>query len=273
MISLLNYQSYRLYLRDLLLEKATERKLSLRAFARLGSISPSYLSRVISGQRQLSVAAASKLSYVLDLGPEEESHMMRLLAAERLTEGSRVGRLVRQRVAATKKNDTHTVNTALFQTVADWQHFAILSLMNLADFRPDAQWIGQRLGIPADTARAALDRLLKMGLAKKERNTIVAVNEGEVETLHDTPSQAVRENHRQHLALAEAALRDLQPELREFANTTMSLAMQDLPKAKRRIRLFLDRFIRDLERKPGQELFQFNLQFYQLTKPAPRRKS
>jgi len=231
-----------------------------------------YVSRIVGGKRHLSMAAASRISHLLDLSPEEENHLMRLVASERMPGDSAAVRMVRRRIASSAKTAMRTISKEQFNMVADWHHFAILALTNTRGFLPSSAWIGKRLGIPALVAREAVERMLKCGLLKKEARGYRALEDAEIETPHDIPSQAVRENHRQHLALAESALRELEVEMREFVNSTMAMNLNDVPKAKRRIRLFLDRFTKDLEKKPGDELFQMNIQFYRLSKHFDGKK-
>lgn len=54
----------------MLAAKANERNMSMRAFARVGGLSHSYLSRVVSGKRHLSLVSASKISQILDMSRE-----------------------------------------------------------------------------------------------------------------------------------------------------------------------------------------------------------
>jgi uncharacterized protein (TIGR02147 family) len=266
MLTPLNYQNYRAFLKDYFGRPTSGRRLSLSAFARRGGMSPSYLSRIVGGQRHLSIAAASRISHLLDLSPEEETHLMRLVAAEKVPGDSLADQMMRRRIAVTTRAPSRRITNEQFDLVADWQHFAILALTNTRDFKPSPAWIGRRLGIPSSVARDALERLLNCGLLKKEGLTVRALEDAEIETPPDVPSKAVRENHRQHLALAEAALREIELEMREFVNSTLAMTLADVPKAKRRLRMFVERFSKDLEKKPGDELFQINVQFYRLSK-------
>jgi uncharacterized protein (TIGR02147 family) len=266
MVSPLQYQDYQSFLRELFQSKVSQRNLSLRGFARIAGISHSYLSRVMNSQKSLSIASASKISHILDLSPEEEAHLMRLVARDQVSESSRTGQQLRARILKTQRTTKSTVSLDNFKAIAEWHHFAIIALINVKDFRGTGRWIGERLGIPAEVAKESLDRLIKLGFIKKENGKFVALNDGDIETPHDVASQAVRENHRQHLHLAGQALTKLPPEHLEFQNCSIPMLKSDLPKAKKRLRLFMDQFIRDMEKNPGDEVCQLNLQFYMLSK-------
>lgn len=266
MISPLEYQDYQTFLRDLFNSKVSQRNLSLRSFARIAGMSHSYLSRVMNSQKTLSIGAASKISQILDLSPEEEAHLMRLVARDQLSESSRSGQVLRARIIKAKRSTKSVISQDSFKAVAEWHHFAILALINTKDFKGTGRWIGERLGIPHESAKESFDRLIKLGFIKKENGKYFALNEGDISTPHDVPSQAVRENHRQHLQIASMALTTQSTEEIEFQNASIPILKSDIPKAKKRLRLFMDQFIRDLEKNPGEEVYQINLQFYGLSK-------
>ncbi len=270
MISPLEYQDYQTFLQDLFSSKVSQRNMSLRGFARIAGISHSYLSRVMNSQKTLSIASASKISQILDMTPEEEAHLMRLVARDQLAENSRSGQQLRARILKTKRSPQNKVTLDNFKAVAEWHHFAILALLNTKEFRGTGRWIGERLGIPHEIAKESFERLVKLGFIRKENGKYVAMNDGDIETPHDVASQAVRENHRQHLHLAGLALTSLPPEQLEFQNASIPMNKADIPKAKKRLRLFMDAFIRDLEKNPGEEVFQVNLQFYMLSKNSEK---
>lgn len=266
MISPLEYQDYQSFLRQLFANKVSQRKMSLRGFARIAGMSHSYLSRVMNSQKSLSIGAASKISQILDLSPEEEAHLMRLVARDQLTESSRSGQQLRARILKAKRTPKSVLSQDQFKAVAEWHHFAILALINTKDFRGTGKWIGERLGIPTEVAKESFGRLVKLGFILKKDGKYSVVNDGDIATPHDVPSQAVRENHRQQLHLASMALTSQTVEEIEFQNASIPILKSDIPKAKKRLRLFMDQFIRDLEKNPGEEVYQINLQFYALSK-------
>lgn len=238
----------------------------MRALARRLGMSVSFLSRITSGQRQLTASVAARLANTLNLSPEEEAHLMRLVATQRLSSQPEVSRTILTKISKASRARRKTVEGMSFDTIAQWQHFAIISLLRLRDFKPSANWIGRKLGLPPAVAKESLERLIHVGLLERSAGGLSAMNGGEIETPVDVPSRAVRENHRQHLALAENALNELSMELREFLNCTVCLNRSDIPKAKKRIRHFIDGFMKDLERPTGEDLFQLNVQFHLLTK-------
>jgi len=91
------------------------------------------------------------------------------------------------------------------------------------------------------------------------------IHSANLETPPDIRHAAVKENHRQHLEKAKEALDSISLELREFTNLTFSMNADDVSKAKKSIRKFVDQFERDFEKKPSDQVFQLNMQLYPLT--------
>jgi len=252
--SVLDFQDYRAFLRAEL-EKGLRANAaySLRAFAKRCGVSPSYLSRVLNGQRKLSSRHAALIAQGLGLNPEERGHFLSLLGETAM-------------VPAAAAPTSRVLEMESFQLIADWHHFAILALAKTRGFKPDPGWVANRLGINVNTARGAIERLQRLNFLRLDKGRWIACDDGNLETGHDVASTAVRENHRQHLHLAAGSLEAVDVSLREFANASLSVRLADLPSAKRRLRTFLDRFIRDFERAEGEEVFQLNLQLHPLTK-------
>lgn len=252
--SVLDFKDYRDFLRHTL-EEGIRRNaaFSLRALAKKCGVTPSYLSRVLNAQRSLSAAHAAKIASGLGLNPEETGHLLGLVAGGG-TNPTAAARA--QRVLATEA----------FHAIAEWHHFAILALAKTRGFRAEAGWIAPRLNISPTTAKLALERLQKLGFLIPEGKGWKVMDNGNFETPHDVASSAVRENHRQHLALAGMAIDQVAVDLREFANASIAMKMRDLPRAKQKLRTFLDRFIEEFEAEIGEEVIQVNLQLYPLSK-------
>jgi uncharacterized protein (TIGR02147 family) len=271
MTSVLDYDNYRNFLKDVLQEKIRKNPTySLRAFARQLAMSPSHLSRALSGRKRLSVQSARLVSQSLAHSPEEAEHFLALVEIEGARSDEAKKKII-GRLAKDKRAGSRVVALETFRAISGWHHFAILSLTTTRGFRADASWIAKRLGIKPLEARLAVDRLIALGLLEKTPKGWRAVNDANIETADDVGSAAIRENHRQHLELAAKALEEVPVELREFQNLSLSMNLSEMPKAKKMIRAFVKRLNHELETNPGQEIFQMNLQFYLLSKSEKGR--
>jgi transcriptional regulator with XRE-family HTH domain len=94
---------------------------SLRAFAKTLGIQPGRLSEYLNGNRVISNQMAEKVVTRLGLN----SSIFR----------------------AHSLQNVDFIEDEIFSVIGDWQHFAILSLMDTNNFKNDPKWIGERLGI------------------------------------------------------------------------------------------------------------------------------
>lgn len=261
-----DFDDYRAFLRASLEEKAKQNPaFSLRAFARFSGISPSHLSRTLSGQKKLSSSSVHLIANSLGLSAGETNHLLALVELEKTTDDKKKSRIVRS-LGRQAGGRTKVLSLENFQVLSDWYHFAILALAKTRGFQASSLWLAQRLGIRSLDAKFALERLVKLGLLEKHGSGWRAADDGQISTTDDLASAAIRENHRQHLQLAEKALAELAVEVREFNNLTLAMNLGDIPKAKRKIRAFIDEFNREMERDQAQEIFQLNVQFYPLSR-------
>ena len=265
MDSILHYDDYRLFLHDLIKSKKSHNSsLSLRAIAALIDLSPSYLSRIISSQRNLSVENAGKIARFTKMSSDENEYFHFLIEVG--NSSSEIDReLLKSGLKDRDSAPVRMLTLEQFKIVADWYHFAILSLASTKAFRSDSRWIANRLGISIAESESGIERLIQFGFLKKVSGILKPVPES-LQTPHDIPSHAVRSNHKQHLEIAIRSLDGVGLEFREFTNRTLNMNISDIPEAKRRIRKFVDRFNKDMDRPKGEEVFQINLQMYPLSK-------
>lgn len=259
------YDDYRAFLKHALEERSRKNKsLSLRSFARNCGLSASSLSRVLTGKRKLTAEVAVKLSYSLGFHANETQHLLHLVALERATKPEDRIKIVKA-MSSQKKPAFTVLAEESFKVIADWYHFAILSLIKTKDFKAEPGWIAKRLGISNFEAKMGLERLVQTGLVTQEDDTYKVVDNANIETPHDIACLAVQQNHKQHMTRAQEALEQVDVELREFANITLSMNLSDIEVAKKKIRHFLDGFNNELDQADADEVFQINVQFYPTT--------
>jgi uncharacterized protein (TIGR02147 family) len=266
LLNVFHYEDYRRFIKDALDEKSRKNELfSLRAFARATELSPSYLSRTLSGKRRLSATTARQISAALHLSAQESDYFIGLIELESADTPEKKAKLLR-RFSAKSKSRPDIVPLDIFRVIADWHHFALLALTNTRGFCAEPAWIARRLGIKASEAKAAIERLLQVGLLEEKGKTLHAKHDANLTTSDDFSSAAIQENHLQHLKKGADALKELSVELREFNNLAVTMNISSMPKAKELIREFIDKFNQEMETRKGEEVFQLNLQFYKLTK-------
>lgn len=267
MVSVFEHTSYRTFLGNTLEDKVKKNAaFSLRSFARSLELSPSHLSRVLSGSKKLSVVMAGRVAQRLQLNRSETAYFMLLIQLEMTKDESLRAEILKTMSSRSKSAQRKTLDLEAFKTIADWQHFAILSLIKTPNFQNDPQWIAKRLDIHPLEATHAIQRLLTLNLIEKgPMGELRAIESQDVTTSDDVVSTAIRENHRQQMQRAMNALNRQPMDLREFNNLAVTMRPQDTERAKKLIRDFVDKFNEEMDANGGTEVFQLNVQFFQST--------
>jgi len=222
------YSDYRAYLRDIIpFLKATDAEFSYRTFSRrAGFSSPNYLKLVAEAQRNLAPASIDKFSRGLGLD-RRERRVFRLLV---LLDGARTDRERNDHYMGLLELVTDDPNARLrshqFDVYKDWYPLVIREMTALSDFRPEPQWVAQRLRprITTAQARRALKQLFELGLMKRGEDGNVEAAERRITTGPEVHSLAVRNYHRAHLGLAADALDGVPKEDRNVTSVTVKLS-------------------------------------------------
>jgi len=182
---------------------------SLRSFARCLGQDPSVLTKLLSGKRSIGPRLARSLGAGLGFAVSSSASYM-------------------------------PVPLDRFKIVADWYHFAILELMKVRDFRPDAAWVAGALGLATKTVTEALERLEKAELlAKQPDGSWIDLSSGQTTSMLPQGSHpAIRQHQSQVLDLAIRALDHVSPERRTQTSMTMAIDKSRLPEAKERVKRF-----------------------------------
>jgi uncharacterized protein (TIGR02147 family) len=229
-------------------------KYSLRGFARALGMSPSGLSLVLSGQRGFSKKAAEKIAAKLGFDPKKT----KFFTQSAVKRGTRPAQL-----------NTSQIELDQFATIAEWYHFAILSLIDTKDFVPKVQWIASRLDISIAETKSALRRLTALGILDTTTPSWKQI--GAPIFLKNEASTAATRLHQKHTL--EKAIYSLENDPfseREHNSVTMAIHPKHVSYARKKIREFLMDLMSDLEKKgEAQEVYNLSVQLY----PTTRRKN
>ncbi len=242
--------------------KEKNSRYSLRMFAKKLALPPGRLSEFISGKRSVTGRQAEKIADRLDYSPEEKKSFL-----SRIT--PKTGRKLKGgNISADAK--FHSISNDTFHVVADWYHFAILSLMETTDFQMKPHWIAARLGINERQAKSAVSRMARVGLIHRSHREWKQTHKN-LTTTHDLESVALRISHRQSLEQAMEALDSVGVKSRDVTAMTMAIDPQKLTIAKKMIRQFRRRLCAILESGQRTEVFNLNIQLLPVSKTVQKR--
>jgi uncharacterized protein (TIGR02147 family) len=152
-----------------------------------------------------------------------------------------------------------------FLLISDWHHFAILSLVQTADYRHEAGWVARRLGIRKQEAGTALDRLERIGLLVRDESGKIRRSHVRYTTSDGVTNLHLRKLHAQNLELARKSLENDPVEIRDITASTIAVNPDKLPQARALIRDFQDELSRLMESGTRSEVYKFCVQLFPLS--------
>lgn len=231
------------------------KKYSLRAYARYLNIDASHLHKFIRGKKGLSRARLALLGKKLNLS---ENWLQEVQATNR--RGKKPSELYKQ------------MDEAQIRRMQHWYYAAITELPLLRGFQPAPEWIAKKIDISVAQATEALSALQSNGIiinlpaGAKKKNSLVRPVSWSYYLPGQTSSER-RENQKQFLRRAIAAMDEIPIERREQSSMVMATDVKNLPQA----RLLTQKFRRDMSRllKKGEnckELYLMSISLFPLTK-------
>ena len=260
----------RQFLAETLSERmATNPGYSLRAFARDLELAPQSLSNVINGRRGLSDRMAIRISQKLGL-TEIETELFCQSSKATFSKSRAMSAVAKAKIIHLQKSSGVTKNLELdlFKAVSNWHYFALVELIKIGKHKSRhnaIQWFASKLGIAENEVKVALSRLERLELISQTEASW-KVNQDAVVADQGVPTEAVRNFHRQILDKAARALAMQSQGERYGSSSTLPIRVKNVPRAKKLIQEFREKFNRELtDHKHGEEVYGFSVQFFRLT--------
>ena len=227
---------------------------SLRAFARKLKMAPSALSEILRGKRAISKANAEKILTELYVAPIEREKLLEPFLNCRKNSGVHP----RSQTAIQLEMDQ-------YRAIADWYHFAILSLAETQGFKSDSEWIATRLRLSVKVVDEAIERLTRLELLRRDELGTLFPTGISYSTPDGIAERSLRRGHDNNLEHARLSLERDSVADRDFTAMTMAIDPSKLPEAKKRIRRFQNELCAFLESDRKSEVYKICLQLFPLT--------
>jgi uncharacterized protein (TIGR02147 family) len=229
---------------------------SMRAFAKKLGVSHTVLSLIFSGKRRLSQQLAHQIVDKLDFTFKQR----KLFLAEHSHHNSE---------QAEQFDQVQQMDLDKFALLSEWQHYAILSLLETTDFKMDEVWIAKRLGISELMVKNAIERLVRLELLAKDSKGKWHQKNGYIRFDNKTSTAATKHFHKQLIKKAYESLENDPFDIREQSSMTFAMNPKDLPYAIERIKEFRYKLSQELENmSPQKEVYNLCVQLY----PVSRRE-
>ena len=171
MICIFDYDDYRVFVKDYIAAKNNKGiRLSLRQLtAKLGISSTSYLSRVLSGHRNLSKENAEKLAHELQLSGDEEKYFLLLVRycseEDEISKKALFEKILFQR----ESSEDYLLRQSQYKYFSEWYYPVVRHVAAFADWNNDYDLLAGLVQpkITSEQAQKAIEDLLTLGLIIK----------------------------------------------------------------------------------------------------------
>lgn len=229
---------------------------SMRSFAKQVGFSHTLLSLVLNGHRKPSRAMVEQLSERLQYSPEKRELL--------LQEQSREKRSPKKSKAQQREEE---ISLDQFAVISEWQHYAILSLLQVADTVWDEKFIAARLGITPLLAKVSMQRLTELGIVIQDEQGKWKQKSGPIVINDNRSTESTRKFQRQLLTKAVESMDNDAQDTRDLSSTTFAMDAKHLPFAIKRIREFRRQLTDELEALGNpQEVYNLTVQLFPSSK-------
>jgi len=231
---------------------------SLRSYSKKVDVHVGALSSIMNGKRKVSRDLAERIARRLLLDPQKRTELLELFPEKKIKKTKEEAGLPEPRYLE--------IEASQFKMMAEWEHYAVLSLMNCHDFQDDSQWIAERLGISETRALEVIKRLLQLQFIKRNVSDKLVRVHSAVRSSDDTINLSLRKSHEVTLDLAKESLSRDSVHERDFTYVTMAINPNQLSVAKEMIRKFHDELAGVLETGKRTEVYRLSMQLFPFTK-------
>lgn len=231
---------------------------SLRSYADKVGVHVGTLSAVLNGKRNVSRGLAEKIARKLLIDPQQRTELLDLFPQKIRTANSNESQLSKTRYLE--------LEASQFKMISEWEHYAILSLMNCKDFDSSYSWMATRLGLTEVRTKEVIERLIEVGIVRRTENGTLARDKSPYRSSDDTVNLSLRKSHDITMDLAKESLHHDDIHERDFTHLTMSIDPKKIVQAKEMIRQFQDDLSSVMETGEQTEVYRFSTQLFPLTK-------
>jgi len=276
---LLEYMNYREYLKDWYLwMKDTRQGFSYRTFSRwAGFKSPNQLQLIIKGKRNITPETINLFVRILKLNRRQRTYFELLVNLNQATSAESKAGYLMELTGYFKKYKDNLRHSQL-EYLMRWYYPVIRELMTTQGFRPERHYIAKRVGhgITPRNVDEAIEKLVQLGLVKKDKGGSLVQTDAVVTTGPETDAAASYFYHWQMMHLAVAALNEQLPHERNFSGITLACREEDVPEIAQMLtdcRRQILTYLENRKKTKDDDVYQLNVQLFRVTKRDERGRS
>ena len=232
---------------------------SMRSFSSRVELNPGALSGILNGKRTISADLARRIAIRLHLDPQQRAELLSYFPKKRAYKKTN-----RDESSGQVLNYLQ-ISASQFRIVAEWEHYALLSLLKTKDFQSDSEWIAFRLGITVVKASEVTARLIEVGMIARDPDGKLVRVAKDFRTTDDILDVSLQKAHLQSMDLAAQSMQKHSIKERDFSSLTMAIQPEKLSVAKELIRKFQDELYETVGSTQGTEVYRLSKQLFPLT--------
>lgn len=266
----MEYQNFRVYVRDFYTERKDRSGFTWRDFAReAGYSSPVFLKLVCDGKANLSEVGVERVAAAMGLAGVDLQYFRELVAFNQAKDGAeKKSRFAHLRRLA-RENNREIIGEDQYDYFESWKNPVLREMAPNMPGATPAQ-LASKLAFDAETAgvKKSLNLLQKTGILEKDaagnfKQGSKAISTGNLEVA----SLSVREMHRQMGELAVRALDEIPVKERDISGLTMGLSEEAFQRVSMEIEAFRRRIVAiAMEDSRTDKVYRLNMQLFPLTK-------
>lgn len=230
---------------------------SLRSYAKSLGMHSSTLSLVLKGKRFIPKKDFESVVSHLKLSPKEET----LFRESMLMKKTKIDQIEIHKDFL----ERDFIEESQFSILSEWEHYAVLSLIETEDFVSCEKHISKRLGISENRANLVLNNLLNAELISKNKEGKINISTAPLRTTEDINSRALIKSHEETLEMAITKLKEIDVKKRDFSSMTLSVDPNLLPEAKTIIREFRKKFATLMKQGTKKDVYNLSIQLFPFT--------
>ncbi len=219
---------------------------SLRAFAMSMEIDPTFLSRLMKGERAFTKKTVNRICTHLKTSLDEIETFVENL----------------------QLNDmgVYKLSDIEFSPVSKWYFFAILDLFSLKNFQSNINWIAESLGLSLSETSDALDVLEQNEMISRSESPWT-VNKKSTNWVNVRTTSAIRKDYQKQVTeKAKEALDKVDYTNRESVSLTVAASKSLVPEIKERIKKFMNELrVLTKEHQSFDEVYQLQIAYFPLS--------
>jgi len=276
MITIFTYTDYRKFLTDYYAEKKkTHSGFSWRYLTSQGNINPGNFTKIIKGERNLTLATTFKLGRALNLCKKERDYFQTMVLFCQAVHHEEKKRYFEEMMSF-KESSVRVLDANQYEFYDKWYYTAVREA--LAFFPLTKSNFGElgRFIVPTVSERdvtKAIELLQKLGLVHVNAHGCYGRSEALISTGNSIKSLTLNNFVINTMKLAENAIKKGLPET-NLSSVTLSVSSEDFTLIQDEVRAFRRR-IMDIAKnsKNPSRVYQYNVQIFPLTKKYDGEKS